>query len=131
MLRTPLLFVVLAAAGCTASSTDVSPVTAPSPGAWANMGNGLEYGRASYYSDRLTGRTTASGEPYNPGALTAAHRTLPFGTLVDVADRMLATSWSASTTAGRMCGVVSSTCRAAQPPSWGSSEREPRTWWSA
>lgn len=32
---------------------------------------------ASYYQ---TGTRTASGEPFHPGALTAAHRTLPFGT---------------------------------------------------
>jgi hypothetical protein len=43
-----------------------------------------ERGRASYYSDRLAGRKTASGERYNPRELTAAHRTLPFGSLVDV-----------------------------------------------
>lgn len=41
-------------------------------------------GRASFYSDKLSGRATASGEPYDPHALTAAHRSLPFGTVVDV-----------------------------------------------
>ena len=41
-------------------------------------------GLASYYHDRFHGRTTASGETYDRDALTAAHRTLPFGTLVDV-----------------------------------------------
>jgi rare lipoprotein A len=39
-------------------------------------------GRAAFYSDRLVGRPTASGEPYRREALTAAHRTLPFGTRV-------------------------------------------------
>lgn len=34
----------------------------------------------SYYGSELAGRKTASGERFNPGALTAAHRTLPFGT---------------------------------------------------
>ncbi|NMC69457.1 MAG: septal ring lytic transglycosylase RlpA family protein, partial [Myxococcales bacterium] len=38
----------------------------------------------SYYSDTLAGNPTASGEPYDPAALTAAHRTLPFGTRVRV-----------------------------------------------
>lgn len=42
-------------------------------------------GQASYYADSLAGRPTASGEPYDPAALTAAHRTLPFGTMVEVA----------------------------------------------
>ena len=41
-------------------------------------------GEASYYSDRLAGRSTASGEPYDPRAFTAAHRSLPFGTVVRV-----------------------------------------------
>jgi len=39
-------------------------------------------GIASYYV--YSGARTASGEPMVPGALTAAHRTLPFGTLVRV-----------------------------------------------
>ncbi len=42
-------------------------------------------GTASYYADSLAGRPTASGEPYDPDELTAAHRTLPFGTIVEVA----------------------------------------------
>jgi rare lipoprotein A len=41
-------------------------------------------GKATWYSDSLAGRPTASGEPYDPGELTAAHRTLPFGTRVRV-----------------------------------------------
>ena len=44
----------------------------------------VQQGYASFYSDRLAGRPTASGEPYDPTALTAAHRTLPFGTRVAV-----------------------------------------------
>ena len=39
---------------------------------------------ASYYGKELAGRRTASGERFNPGAMTAAHRTLPFGTRVRV-----------------------------------------------
>ena len=41
-------------------------------------------GRASYYA--YHGGKTASGQPFNPYALTAAHRTLPFGTRVRVTD---------------------------------------------
>lgn len=41
-------------------------------------------GVASTYSDP---QATASGERFNPGALTAAHRTLPFGTVVRVTNR--------------------------------------------
>jgi rare lipoprotein A len=39
---------------------------------------------ASYYGQAFAGRRTASGERFNPGAMTAAHRTLPFGTRVRV-----------------------------------------------
>jgi len=41
-------------------------------------------GVASYYADEFNGRTTANGETYNMHALTAAHRTLPFNTVVRV-----------------------------------------------
>jgi rare lipoprotein A len=37
-------------------------------------------GEASWYGERHHGRRTASGEPFDMHALTAAHRTLPFGT---------------------------------------------------
>jgi rare lipoprotein A len=39
---------------------------------------------ASYYGREFAGRRTASGEKFNPSGLTAAHRTLPFGTRVRV-----------------------------------------------
>lgn len=42
---------------------------------------GGQIGMASYYKH---GRMTASGEKFNPQGLTAAHRTLPFGTKVRV-----------------------------------------------
>jgi rare lipoprotein A len=41
-------------------------------------------GKASYYSSRLHGKRTASGEPYDETDLTAAHPALPFGTLIKV-----------------------------------------------
>ena len=41
-------------------------------------------GVASYYARSLHGRRTASGERYNMNALTAAHRKLAFGTIVEV-----------------------------------------------
>jgi rare lipoprotein A len=43
-----------------------------------------EHGGASYYADRFQGKPTASGEPYDRAALTAAHKTLPFGAIVKV-----------------------------------------------
>ena len=44
----------------------------------------FERGAASWYGPGFHGRLTASGERYNMNAFTAAHRTLPFGTLVRV-----------------------------------------------
>ena len=44
----------------------------------------LGRGSASYYAARFHGRRTASGEAFDNNAMTAAHRTLPFGTRVRV-----------------------------------------------
>lgn len=44
----------------------------------------LALGEASYYARTLEGRRTASGETYRGTGLTAAHRTLPFGSLLRV-----------------------------------------------
>ncbi|TAD78016.1 MAG: septal ring lytic transglycosylase RlpA family protein [Sphingomonadales bacterium] len=44
----------------------------------------LGRGSASYYASKFNGRLTASGERFDNGAMTAAHRTLPFGSLVRV-----------------------------------------------
>ncbi len=41
-------------------------------------------GKASFYSDNLSGSKTANGERYKPGEYTAAHKKLPFGTKVKV-----------------------------------------------
>ncbi len=43
-----------------------------------------ETGLASYYADRYHNKRTASGEPYQPHANTAAHMELPFGAMVRV-----------------------------------------------
>jgi rare lipoprotein A len=47
-------------------------------------GSQPETGLAAVYSDVLDGRTTASGKVYDKTQLTAAHKTLPFGTRVRV-----------------------------------------------
>jgi len=54
---------------------------APAPEGAATAING---GVASWYGPGFAGRRTASGERFNPGDLTAAHRTLPFGSKVRV-----------------------------------------------
>lgn len=42
------------------------------------------YGKASFYANMFQGRKTANGQIFDQGKLTAAHRTLPFGTRVKV-----------------------------------------------
>ena len=55
-----------------------------------NVGSGkgtygaVQKGLGSYYASKFDGRATASGSPYRPGGMTAAHNTLPFGTLIRV-----------------------------------------------
>lgn len=43
-----------------------------------------ETGKASWYGPGFAGKPTASGVPFRPSRRTAAHRTLPFGTVVRV-----------------------------------------------
>lgn len=44
----------------------------------------VQTGKASFYADKFEGTPTASGEKYRHSKLTAAHKTLPFGTRVRV-----------------------------------------------
>jgi rare lipoprotein A len=73
------LAVAAALPACT-SSRPAGPTTSgnhPSGGA-------LQVGKATWYA---TGTMTASGERFDKRAMTAAHRTLPFGTMVEVTHR--------------------------------------------
>jgi len=42
------------------------------------------HGVASWYGEEFAGRTTANGEIFDPQQFTAAHRTYPFGTVLDI-----------------------------------------------
>jgi rare lipoprotein A len=44
----------------------------------------IQYGTASYYSNKFKGKPTASGQLYDPSKLTAAHNGLPLNTWVKV-----------------------------------------------
>ncbi|WP_188708713.1 septal ring lytic transglycosylase RlpA family protein [Polaromonas eurypsychrophila] len=62
-----------------------SPSVRPRPALLAGEpAREFERGAASWYGPGFHGRLTASGERYNMNAFTAAHRTLPFGTVVRV-----------------------------------------------
>lgn len=76
---TPLLFV----AACNTTSTDPSVTGSLSQNKVASTAS-LQKGTASWYGPGFHGRRTASGERFNSGAMTAAHRYLPFGTRLRV-----------------------------------------------
>ena len=82
------LLVALSASFDLAQSQEVEEKTAPEPFVEPSQPHtpsvSPETGFASFYHAAFHGRRTASGEPFNRHALTAAHKTLPFGTLVRV-----------------------------------------------
>jgi rare lipoprotein A len=82
--RSAALACALAVLALTSSSCgrDEKPATAPD-GARA-AGGYRQKGLASWYGPKFHGRTTASGERYNMFDMTAAHKTLPFGTKVKI-----------------------------------------------
>jgi rare lipoprotein A len=69
----PIVAVAAFAGGCGAVGSGGMPAPAV-----------FEEGVASWYGPGFAGRPTASGEVFDPDALTAAHRRLPFGTRVRV-----------------------------------------------
>lgn len=64
------------------SSCDV--LFAPTEEDSTSAGAYTQEGIASYYADKYEGRPTASGEIFRQNLLTAAHKTLPFGTMVTI-----------------------------------------------
>jgi rare lipoprotein A len=50
----------------------------------ADAGDKVSEGKMAHYGSKFNGRKTASGERFNAGAMTMAHKTLPFGALVKV-----------------------------------------------
>lgn len=53
----------------------------------SNHKTSYQTGKASWYGERHHGKKTASGEAFNMNAMTAAHKTLPFGTKVKVVSK--------------------------------------------
>ena len=77
----PALFFV---AGCGSGSPRFTSKDRPDTGLREPSSSSQLVGVASYYAQDFNGRKTASGELYDMNDLTAAHRTLPFGTKVKV-----------------------------------------------
>ncbi len=84
----PAFVLVLLLAACAGQpDRPAGPVTSPVPVPVPAPRDGGAYqavGVASWYGATFHGRTTASGEPFDMNALTAAHPSLPFGTMVRV-----------------------------------------------
>jgi rare lipoprotein A len=84
--RTTLSLMLVAAlwlGGCATRTPPASDATG-APGAPSVDVREIERGMASWYGEPFHGRRTASGEVFNMNELTAAHKTLPFGTRVRV-----------------------------------------------
>ena len=71
-------------AGPLTEVADLPAPPKPEPKVVAYGGSFYEQGEASWYGPGFHGRTTANGETYNQWAMTAAHKYLPFGTVVRV-----------------------------------------------
>jgi rare lipoprotein A len=74
------LAIALWGAGCARQSRPDERGAAPPPASDLFFAEGL----ASYYGKGFAGRPTANGEIFNPRAMTAAHKKLPFSTCVRV-----------------------------------------------
>jgi peptidoglycan lytic transglycosylase len=75
----------LAAAPQSSSPSNTSPQAASqSNSSQVKHAKTYQVGRASWYGKFFHGKPTASGEPYNMFLFTAAHNTLPLGTLLRV-----------------------------------------------
>jgi rare lipoprotein A len=79
-----VLVATLVPAGCARTGPGPRVASSRPP---AGAGQVYQVGKASWYGARHHGGPTASGEPFDQRALTAAHRKLPFGTLVRVTSR--------------------------------------------
>jgi len=79
-----LAFAAIAAPSFSQPTASTPATAAPPVLAPAVAGATVENGRIAWYGKKFAGRRTASGERYNPEALTMAHKTLPFGTRVKV-----------------------------------------------
>ncbi len=72
------------AADIAAPAPAAAPAAAMAPANSAASVGDVSEGKLAYYGKKFAGRKTASGERFNPGAMTMAHTSLPFGTRVKV-----------------------------------------------
>jgi rare lipoprotein A len=86
-MRSAALLLIVGAPACAAGPTAAPVPASAAPAKVAEQTEACagappyaQVGLATYYARSLEGRRTANGERYDPKLLTAAHRTLPFGT---------------------------------------------------
>jgi rare lipoprotein A len=84
-LRTALIAAMLSLGTSSVLAQPTAAVSAPAsaPAAVASAGVS-ETGMIAWYGRKFAGLKTASGEAFDPEALTMAHKTLPFGTKVKI-----------------------------------------------
>jgi rare lipoprotein A len=75
------LIAAIALAPIALASPQTDALASPAHGTLVNHGH-VQRGRISWYGADFAGRKTASGERFDPHALTMAHRSLPLGTIV-------------------------------------------------
>ncbi len=83
-MKRALMAVTMAALAACATRPRSSTQPVPAPTAAVTPQEMSAHGTAGWVGQEFAGRTTANGEIFDPMLMTAAHRTLPFGTLLDV-----------------------------------------------
>jgi rare lipoprotein A len=83
---TPTLALAVLLAGCGGGAPQLGgPAPADAAAHRSDEASGpVIAGKASYYARYFAGRRMANGQPFDPNSNSAAHRTLPFGTVLHV-----------------------------------------------
>ncbi len=107
-----------AAPAVAAVAAPAAVATAPTAVKFASTGDAME-GKAAWYGKRFAGRKTASGQIFDPAAMTAAHNTLAFGTKVKVTNKKTTKlSFLPLMIAAHQHLAASSTFQLSQPANW-------------
>ena len=83
-IRNAVAVAMFVLSSCAKEPPGIPPSMPPSFSSPSPIAPVIEVGFATYYASRFAGRQTANGERYDPQQLTAAHPSLPFGTMVEV-----------------------------------------------
>lgn len=84
IILTTVLSVALSLGGCGGSRREPASTKPAGSTAAPHSSGRAQVGMASWYGPGFAGRLTANGERFDPSALTCAHRTFKFGTMLEV-----------------------------------------------